>query len=119
MRSSPIRSFSDPARPEPWAELVVADGSLDVTVRALNGLEAYKRARGEDVPPGWKRRPEATAHTLARSPSKPDETHVLAVTLDGDLEFVPQSEQRPVYYAHLAWWDPATGEWTVLEFVEG
>lgn len=130
MQRRPIVSRRDPDDPRPWADLELTDGSLDVQVRELNGLPAF-RARnglGADEPPGWKRRPDATAHTFARSSddqaaadtgvAPADEIHVLAVTLDGELEFVPTSQQQPVYYAHLAWWDPATGEWTALEFID-
>lgn len=46
------------------------------------------------------------------------EKHVLALRLDGVLEFVPQSKQQPVYYAHLAFVDPVSGDADVLAFVD-
>lgn len=131
MKRIPIVSRRDETDPHPWADLDLIDGSLEVQVRELNGLPAFRARNGLGVedPPGWKRRPQATSHTFARSTddvaaagtgvAPADEVHVLAVTLDGVLKFGPTSQQQPVYYAHLAWWDPATGEWTALEFVEG
>ena len=46
------------------------------------------------------------------------ETHVLAVTLDRQVEWVPISKQKPVYWAHLGFWDPATDTLRLLEFQE-
>ena len=128
MKRPPIRSRRDEARPEPWADLLLADGSLDVQVRELNGLlvarehaaeragQALDKATRNKLEQG--RRPNATSHTFELDADADDEVHVLAQTLDGDLEFVPESKQRPEYYAHLAWFDPSTGEWTALEFVD-
>ena len=133
MKRIQVRSHQDENDPHPWAELDIADGSLDIRVKALNGLEAFRERNGLGAgsPPGWQRRPEATSHSLERSteagaspiqdPLRPqirDEVHVLALTLDGALEFVPSSQQKPVYYAHLGWWDPLSSEWTVVDFVE-
>jgi hypothetical protein len=139
-----IRSNPDESNPRPWADFELGDGSLSVTVGALNGLHAFREAmaaRGERPYPeaertkvGASRRPTPTKHTLSLSteqrpadeqpsdparPSLADEVHVLAVTLEGDLEFVPTSRQRHVYYAHLAWYDPLTKVWDKLQFVEG
>lgn len=120
MKNVPIRSCSNPDDPRPWADIDLADGSTAVTVKELNGLPAFRQRNGlgADVPPGWKRRPNSTAHSFAVDGGAPDEIHVLAVTLDGAIVFVPESQQESVYYAHLAWYDPATGEWTRLVFTE-
>lgn len=124
----PVTSRRDPARPEPWAELDLVDGSLSVTVQALSGLDVARERAAERVgePLDQKtrdqlakaKRPHVTEHTFALDPDAPDEVHVLAQTLDGDLEFVPLSKQRAVYYAHLAWFAPSTAEWTALQFVD-
>lgn len=114
-----IYSNPDPANPRPWFEYDVTDGpdGLSVAFEKANGLAAA----------GWTNASEAaedalmnnSRHGLAVSPEKPDEVHVLAVTVDGDVVFVPRSEQAPVYYAHLGRYDPVDGYWDLLTFVEG
>ncbi len=142
MRTQPILSRRDPDDPHPWAEIDVEDGNLAINVRALNGAapsRAGQEARAGRTRPEAARRGIEQAEERARGPrglaltqgTRPDdapdlderptladEIHVLAETLDGDLEFVPESQQRETYYAHLGWYDPATGEWTLLEFVD-
>lgn len=138
-----IASRRDPDRPEPWAEVEVVDGSLSINVEEINGVAPFRdaeerRLRGRALPGATRaaldrarnrsRGPrgltlttgdrDETAPDLADRPRLEDEVHVLAVTLDGDLEFVPESKQRPAYYAHLGWYDPTSGEWTALEFVD-
>lgn len=129
MRTTPVKSKSDESTANPWVQFDVADGSLQVTVRALNGVvpfrEAQARAEGREL--AARERSEIASrgqravrtHTFTVDTSVPAELHVLAVTVDGDLEFVPASKQRPVYYAHLAWYDPTTSEWSRLSFVDG
>lgn len=138
MQRHPICSRRDPDRPEPWADLDLVDGSLTIAVRELNGFTAAKEiaaARaGEALDAAelnalkGRERPEVTSETLQLSTDTTapeggglppaEQVHVLAVTLDGDLEFVPESQQASVYYAHLAWYEPATGEWTAFEFID-
>lgn len=121
MKTVPLKSSSNPDDPRPWADLALTDGSLDVTVNALNGLVAFRQRNGlgAEAPPGWQKRPDPTSHSFSLTAGKEAETHVLAVTLDGTLVFVAESDQQSVYYAHLAWWEPASGEWTALDFIDG
>lgn len=141
MKRPPIRSRRDESDPHPWAELNLTDGSREVEVVELNGLlrarELAAERAGEKLDNAERRklensrRPTPTTHTFEldgdtdptvdddgnpTGPAPADEVHVLAQTFDGELEFVPLSKQRPEYYAHLAWFEPDTGEWTALEF---
>lgn len=137
MRHVPIRSARSENDPRPWANLGLTDGSLTIEVRELSGLlrareiaaeqagKALDKATRDKLEKG--RRPNATTHMFALDTdttaptggvAPASEVHVLAVTLDGDLEFVPLSKQRPAYYAHLAWFDPSTGEWDRLQFID-
>lgn len=106
-----IRSSSSPDSPKPWFEFTVMNG-LKVRFNAANGLGKFAEGDASDL-----------AHLLgvrklALSSEKPEERHVLAVDLEGDVDFVPVSEQRATYYAHLAWYEPQSDEWEVLEFRE-
>lgn len=144
MKVNKIISSSNPDDPRPWADFEVSDGSLQVTFRTLNGITAYQEAaakrRGTTLGvaqrDAFKRTEFSNAAgrmqtlSLATGPRLPgekvfegrpnlsDEEHMLAVTEDGEIEFVPFSRQRQVYYAHLASYDPLTGEWTLLSFVD-
>lgn len=140
MQTAQIASDLDPTSPRPWAELKVADGSLEVDVVVMNGLLPFREAqaaRGErplsaaerskvaSSRPGKRRFALSTEKranpSQAADPGPPnlaEEIHILAVTLDGEYEFVPVSRQRPEYYAHLGWYDPSTKEWTILQFVQ-
>lgn len=126
-----ILSTSDPDDPRPWFRFTFDGATLTVDMTEANGLAAYSKANGRAVSKqkeaaarrkhAFTLAPERRADLPPRDPALPprdQEVHVLAMTEDGDLEFVPQSEQRPVYYAHLAWYDPATGDVAVLEFVD-
>lgn len=138
-----IKSNSDESDPRPWADFDVTDGSLDVEVRAFNGVlgfrEAMARREGRELPAetrqalAAKRRPTPTRHAFglaqgSRPAPTPDdpaaeadlstEIHALVVDLDGELQLAPVSQLPAVLYAHLAFYDPATGEWDRLQFVE-
>lgn len=134
MKTRKIYSDPNQASPKPWFKFTVQDGSLDVSIEEENGLLPFReeRARSEG-----KRLTAAERSTIARAnprthtfalsterrpptPNQPEslaeEPHVLLVTLDGDWELVPFSKQPFECYAHLAIYDPATGEWEVLVF---
>lgn len=142
MKTRSIASSSDENDPRPWADIKVTDGDLTVVVNALNGVlpfrEKQEQAQGRVLSDTvrnslkGKRRPIPTTHKLGLSTAKrdpneefdstrpelADEIHVLAVTIDGDVEFVPFSRQNRFYYAHLGWYDPKTREWDVLQFID-
>lgn len=99
-----IRSSSNPDDPRPWFEYAVDIAGKKVTFTKANGRPAMASIVKD--------------HAIAFKPGKLNERHVLAVTEDGVVEFVPVSEQRPVYYAHLAWYDPTTQTLEILEFTE-
>lgn len=107
-----IRSSSAERNAKPWFRFTIMDG-LKVRFDAANGLGAFDGSDVSDLAH------LLGARDLALSSEKPGETHVLAVTLDGQVDFTPESEQQPEYYAHLAWYDPETDSWTRLNFVEG
>lgn len=111
-----ITSSSDPDDPRPWFDYRVST-DLWVDVLEANGVAAA----------GWTNASEQaeqalkddSRHSLALNPNKSEEEHVLAVDIDGQLVFVAASEQAPIYYAHLARYDPVAGEWTeTLRFTE-
>jgi len=108
----PIRSVDDPNNPKPWFEMDLDEASMSLRIRKANGLSralAGVSPRAEQA--------LVKTHPLQLNPQARDEIHALAVTLDGSLEFVPMSKQRPVYYAHLGFYDPRTDTWELLEFV--
>lgn len=110
-----IESSSDPSNGLPWFKFDVDTVDMSVGFSKANGLANFPdAAAGADLD----HLPPNSRHSLKLSTDKPDEVHVLAVALDGTLEFVPVSEQREVYYAHLAWYDPSTGNADAMEFVE-
>jgi hypothetical protein len=142
VKRTPVRSSPDPEDPRVWVELDAEDGSLTVHVRNLNGLVPYREEEaalsgGRVTAYARKKLLAAQAgavgeRTFARStelrgedeefdPDRPqpaDEVHLLMLTLDGDLLFAPTSRVRGSFYAHLGAYDPATGEWELLEFVD-
>lgn len=111
-----IASSSDPDDPRPWFRFDMDSVTMQVDVAEANGLAAapWTNASKSDE----KALRENSKHAVGLSSEKPDERHVLAVTTGGTVEFVPQSEQQPVYYAHLAWYDPKTDTLEKLEFTE-
>jgi hypothetical protein len=107
-----IFSNPDPASPQPWFDFDF-DGE-NFIVRECNGLAASKETKANKATEAALKK----SHKVKKKVGKESETHVLAITLEGVVEFIPQSEQRPVYYAHLAWVHP-DGTIESLEFVEG
>lgn len=142
MKRVPIKSSANPEDPRPWFEMLLADGSPEVELLAANGLLAFREHMadiGKRPFPAEERervmknetaaarrkyptrlatgpRPQGSPKPEESRPNLRDEVHVLAMTMDGEVEFVPSSQQRHEYYAHLAWYDPLTSEWTALEF---
>lgn len=139
MKKLKIQSDPDPETSWPWFALEVADGSPDFEITEANGLIPFRhRMRSQAMPfgPATQALVEANAAKLKgkrkgvlkrgapppgalRQPGRQnyeDEIHVVAVTIDGEVDFVPHSEQRLEYYAHLAWYDPKTQTWDVLDF---
>lgn len=55
---------------------------------------------------------------LALDQQRSLEEHILAITLNGQVEFVAASQQRPVYRAHLAFFNPVTQTWRRLVFID-
>lgn len=100
-----IRSSSDPNDPRPWFKFDINPPLNRVVFSEANGRPGLGRV--------------VTTHAIKIDPALPNEVHVLAVTEDGIVDFVPLSKQRPVYYAHLAWYDPSTGTLTTLDFEDG
>lgn len=111
--TKPITSSSDPENAFPWFEFTLDIPGGSVTFTKANGLSIATGKAPPQAESGLLK-----AHSIALSSTKPNEVHVLAVTMDGAVEFVPESEQKPIYYAHLAWYDPTTDELTVLEFTQ-
>ncbi|MDQ7794160.1 MAG: hypothetical protein RDU89_07070 [bacterium] len=114
MQEVTIRSDPSEDSPRPWFEFEFNEKSLAVTVSRIRGLSRAlgrsDRALEDSL--------EGKTVALQLNPDRATEIHVLAVTLDGELEFVAESQQRPIYYAHLAWYDPVKREAKVLKFVE-
>jgi hypothetical protein len=108
-----IKSNSSPDSPRPWFEFTFNAATLEVTFTKANGISKAisKVTKAKESALKGKRKVKIKA-------GKESEVHVLAITLEGDVEFVPVSEQRPEYYAHLAWYDPTTGSLDALEFEE-
>lgn len=108
-----IKSDPDPDTGRPWFDFDFDTSALEATFREANGLsnhpDAAANASVDHLPPNSK-------HAMSLNANKDTEVHVLAVALDGTLDFVPLSEQRAEYYAHLAWYDPTDGTLDKLEF---
>ena len=107
-----IRSNPSPDSPMPWFDFTFDGETFDL--KQCNGLAASKQCKSVDKA---KESRLNKKHKVKKKSDKKDEVHVLAITLDGEVEFVPASEQRPVYYAHLAWVYP-DGTIEELEFGE-
>lgn len=110
-----IISNSDSTDPRPWFDFRVSS-DLWVDIFEANGLAAATWTNASEQ--AEQALTENSRHSLGLTSGKETETHVLAVATDGGLEFVPRSEEAGVYYAHLGWYDPETGTWEKLEFVE-
>ena len=96
----------------PWFDLEI-DGTGRLRINDANGLSATRpETRAKEI--ALKKRFPA----FVVAPDVMNEQHVLAITLNGDLEFVPFSKQRPEYYAHLGWYDPSTDTWELLQFIQ-
>lgn len=118
VRAIAIKSCADGDCPRPffeYADFKVKPGGIECKITRCSGpaasaecktVGAVKERALEKV---WSFTYDLTALT---------EPHVLALRLDGVLEFVPQSKQKPVYYAHLAFVDPVSGDADVLAFVD-
>ena len=108
----PFHSEKSRSSPRPWVKWALNEPIKRFTITDVTGLSA----RGLVSPE--KEAVLKRVYTLELSPIKPTEIHVVAITLDGNLEFVPESEQRPEYYAHLGWYNPVMDTWTILDFQE-
>lgn len=142
MKKNIIKSDLSESSPRPWMEFDVVDGSTSVTINKINGVVPYLRYRAfqenKDFSTTAAQAVDARVRSMIKrhnfslatgtktpeeltpgeSPNLAEEVHVLAVTLEGEVEFVPFSRQKAEYYAHLGLYNPATGEWEVLQFVE-
>jgi len=136
VRARPIKSCADGACSRPFVEYsdfkVTATG-IELVVSRCTG-PAASAALGKsspDAPPmtyvnncePTKERGLEGQHTFAfdltaLTAEGVVEKHVLAITLDAELEFVPASKRRPVPYAELAVVDPMSGDADVLAFVD-
>jgi len=110
-----IKSSSDAADARPWFNHDLRS-DLRAEVEDANGLAAAEWTEATDN--DEQTLVEESVHDLVISSEKPEEVHVLLVTTDAQLRFVPRSEQPAVCYAHLAWYDPASDEITQLNFTE-
>lgn len=113
MPEQPITSNPSADSPNPWFEFTVDSATMDAAISNASGIDASPLttdAATDDDPLG--------DYSLSLTAGKEGERHVLAVRLDGTVEFVAVSDQQEVYYAHLAWYDPSTGEVTQLVFQE-
>lgn len=118
VRAVPMRSCPDAACPKPWVTFsrfeVAAGVGVEFTVTEVNGPAASPECAKVDAA---KERTLEGKRSLSFDLTAPTEKHALAISLDGEIELVPLSKQRPVYYAHLAFVDPVTGDAEVLAFV--
>jgi hypothetical protein len=111
-----ISSSSDPSDPQPWFDFDFDSADLEVDIREANGLAAA----------GWTNASEQaeqdlvgnSIHAKSLNSEKDTEVHVLLIDLDGNLQFVPESEQPAVCYAHLAWYDPEADTLDQLTFTD-
>lgn len=115
IRRKTIQSCPDASCPRPWVEFsdfAVTPTGVRVSIARCTGVAAAPFvAAGED-----RERALETTHLFAFDTDALSERHALAITLEGELELVPFSKQRQVYYAHLAFIDPETGDAEVLKF---
>lgn len=110
-----IESNSDPNDPRPWFDHDLRS-DLRADIRDANGAAAADWTTATET--DEQTLVEDSSHSLTISSEKPEEVHILLVTTDGQLQFIPESEQPAVCYAHLAWFNPDTGEITQLNFQE-
>ena len=117
VRSRLIKSCSDASCSRPFVEFsafkVTAVG-IEFTVARCTGPAASAEVDCTDS----KERALEKSYVLSFDPTALTEPHVLALTLRGEITFVAQSKQKPVYYAHLAFVNPVTGDADVLSFVD-
>lgn len=118
VRARPIKSCADRDCPRPWVEYAdfkVKPGGIECKIVRCSGPAASPECKTVDAA---KERALEKVWSFTYDLTALTEPHVLALTLDGQLEFVPQSKQKPVYYAHLAFVDPVSGDADVLLFVD-
>lgn len=118
VRARPITSCADGVCPRPFVEysdFKVKPGGIELAITRCTGPAASPECSTVDK---TKERALETMWSFTYDPTALTELHVLALRLDGQLEFVPQSKQQPVYYAHLAFVDPVSGDADVLAFVD-
>ena len=118
VRARPIRSCADGDCPRPFVEYTdfkVKPGGIELAIARCSGPAASAECKTVDAA---KERALEKVWSFTYDLTAPTELHVLALRLDGQLEFVPQSKQQPVYYAHLAFVDPVSGDADVLAFVD-
>lgn len=122
VRRKPIISCPDDDCPAPWVEFssfnVTKDG-IELVIDKVTGPAAAEICVGVDAAKeraleGVKR---MAFDKTVLTPEGTIENHALAVTLEGELIFVPFSKQPYDLYAHLAFVDPNSGDADVLSFV--
>lgn len=106
----------DPDSPEPWFSFDIDTVTMTVGFTEANGLASAEWTEAGSVTEQAIK--DNSRHQLSLSSEKPGEVHILAVATDGAVEFAPRTETRGVYYAHLAWYYPGTGEVERINFVE-
>jgi hypothetical protein len=118
----PIFSCPDPTCPMPWVELSgfkVTKAGIEVAIAKVNGPAASREVAADHAKERRLERKHAFAFDADHRVNEEGqhEPHTLAITLEGELIFVPLSKQPPILYAHLAFVNTETGDADVLEFV--
>lgn len=109
-----IKSVKDPAAPQPWYDVQISNGLPEV-VSDNDGGTAFDMAGVSAKTPAFSSLPSPAASAMA-------ENAIYAVTDGGEfIAYEPGAvleDEGISLRAHLAWYDSATGEFTILNFVE-
>lgn len=112
IRSALIGSSSTATDARPWIVYDIDAAAQAVVVRDVNGLAA-RGTVSRQKEAGLRRR-----IPLELRPGDEETPHWLMLTLDGQWVFEPETRLSGEYYAHVARFDPKTGDWLKLEFLD-
>lgn len=116
IKRTTIRSCPDADCPFPWVEIedfkVTRDG-VELRIAKVTGPAARPDVAADHA----KERKLEKAHKFPFvGEDGKREQHTLALTMEGELIFVPLSKQPPILYAHLAFVNADTLDAEVLAF---
>jgi hypothetical protein len=109
-----IQSVKDATDPRPWYEVHISSGRPEV-VSDNDGGTNFDMSGTSAKTPSWSSLPDPAGSLMSSDA-------IYAVTESGEfIAYKPGkilAEEGISLRAHLAWYDSATDEFTVLEFVE-